>query len=63
MSEEEKKTDGEEKTIPRPEGYTIVKYLEFVVFLFWGTADILIVHIVGGCGNQQGGRRGISNFE
>ena len=26
MSEEEKKTDDEEKTIPRPEGYTIVKY-------------------------------------
>ena len=26
MSEEEKKTDGEEKTIPRLEGYTIVKY-------------------------------------
>ena len=28
MSEEEKKTDDEEKTIPRPEGYTIVKYAE-----------------------------------
>lgn len=26
MSEEEKKTNDEEKTIPRPEGYTIVKY-------------------------------------
>ena len=26
MSEEEKKTIDEEKTIPRPEGYTIVKY-------------------------------------
>ena len=31
MSEEQKKTDNEEKTIPNPEGYTIVKYLEFVV--------------------------------
>ena len=31
MSEKEKKTDVEEKTIPNPEGYTIVKYLEFVV--------------------------------
>ena len=28
MSEEEKKTDDEEKTIPRAEGYTIVKYAE-----------------------------------
>ena len=28
MSEEEKKTDDEEKTIQRPEGYTIVKYAE-----------------------------------
>lgn len=28
MSEEEKKTNDEEKTIPRPEGYTIVKYAE-----------------------------------
>ena len=39
MSEEEKKTNDEEKTIPRPEGYTIVKYAEgwttFVV-LFGG---------------------------
>ena len=39
MSEEEKKTDDEEKTIPRAEGYTIVKYAEgwttFVV-LFGG---------------------------
>ena len=26
MTEEEKKTNDEEKTIPRPEGYTIVKY-------------------------------------
>ena len=26
MSQEEKKTNDEEKTIPRPEGYTIVKY-------------------------------------
>ena len=31
MSEEEKKTNVEEKTVPQPEGYTIVKYLEFVV--------------------------------
>lgn len=36
MSEEEKKTDDEEKTIPNTEGYTIVKYLEFVVFLCYG---------------------------
>jgi hypothetical protein len=36
MRDEVKHTDNEEKTIPRPEGYTIVKYLEFVVFLFWG---------------------------
>ena len=31
MSEKEKKTNDEEKTVPQPEGYTIVKYLEFVV--------------------------------
>ncbi len=34
MSEEEKKTDDEEKTIPRPEGYTIVKYARgWVLFI------------------------------
>ena len=28
MSEKEKKANDEEKTIPRPEGYTIVRYAE-----------------------------------
>ena len=41
MSEEEKKTKNEEKTIPNPEGYTIVKYLEFVVLL--GSAFIWLL--------------------
>ena len=41
MTEEEKKTNDEEKTIPRPEGYTIVKYLEFVVLL--GSAFIWLL--------------------
>ena len=36
MSEKAKHTDNEEKTIPKPEGYTIVKYLEFVVFICYG---------------------------
>ena len=33
MSEEQKKTDDEGKTIPRPEGYTIVKYSMGWVFV------------------------------
>ena len=36
MSEEEKKNNDEGKTIPNPEGYTIVKYSQFVVFLCYG---------------------------
>ena len=39
MSEEQKKTNDEEKTNPRPEGYTIVKYAEG-----WGN---LIVYVLG----------------
>ena len=35
MSEEEKKTNDEGKTIPNQEGYTIVKYSEFVSFMFF----------------------------
>lgn len=33
MIEEEKKTDSEEKTIPNPEGYTIVKYAAGWVYI------------------------------
>ena len=36
MSEEQKKTDNEEKTIPNPEGYTIVKYAE-------GWVDLIVL--------------------
>lgn len=42
MSEEEKKTNDEGKTIPRPEGYTIVKYLEFVVFFCYGFFGVFV---------------------
>ena len=42
MSEEEKKTDVEGKTIPRPEGYTIVKYAAGWV---WFSVSILGVII------------------
>lgn len=35
MSEEEEKTDGEEKTIPRAEGYTIVKYAKGWADAIW----------------------------
>lgn len=42
MSEKEKKFNDEEKTIPRPEGYTIVKYLEFVVFLCYGFFGVFV---------------------
>lgn len=35
MSEEEKKTKDEEKTIPRPEGYTIVKYAKGWADFIW----------------------------
>lgn len=34
-----------EKTIPNPEGYTIVKYLEFVVFLCYAIGSLLAVAI------------------
>ena len=43
MSEEEKKTDDEGKTIPNPEGYTIVKYLEFVVVLCFIIGTLLSI--------------------
>lgn len=36
MSEEQKKINDEEKTIPKPEGYTIVKYAE-------GWADLIVL--------------------
>ena len=36
MTEEEKKTNDEEKTIPNPEGYTIVKYAE-------GWVDLIVL--------------------
>ena len=42
MSEEQKKINDEEKTIPNPEGYTIVKYLEFVVFLCYGFFGVFV---------------------
>ena len=42
MSEEQKKTSDEEKTIPNPEGYIIVKYLEFVVFLCYGFFGVFV---------------------
>ena len=45
MSEEEKKTDDEEKTIPRPEGYTIVKYASGWV-LFISMLFSLVIFIV-----------------
>ena len=41
MSEEEKKTNDGEKTIPRPEGYTIVKYAEG-----WVDLIVLVLGIV-----------------
>lgn len=48
MSEEEKKTEDEEKTIPRPEGYTIVKYSEgfmgLVVFPFGMMISVFVLY-------------------
>ena len=43
MNEEGKKLN--EKTIPNPEGYTIVKYLEFAVFLCYAIGSLLVVAI------------------
>ena len=45
MSVEEKKTDDEEKTIPRPEGYTIVKY-DFGWVLFISMFFGLVISVV-----------------
>lgn len=45
MSEEEKKTKDEEKTIPRPEGYTIVKYA-FGWVLFISMLFGLVISVV-----------------
>ena len=47
MSEEEKKTIDEEKTIPRPEGYTIVKYAAlWVLFLSLSLGMIISTFII-----------------
>ena len=43
MSEKGKKLN--EKTIPNPEGYTIVKYLEFVVFFCYAIGSLLAMVI------------------
>ena len=45
MSEEEKKIDDEEKTIPRPEGYTIVKFA-FGWVLFVSMLFSLVISVV-----------------
>ena len=45
MSEEIKQTDDEERTVPNPEGYIIVKYLEFVVFLCYAIGSLLALAI------------------
>ena len=45
MTEEEKKPNNEGKTIPKSEGYTIVKYMEFVVFLCYAIGSLLAMAI------------------
>ena len=45
MSEEEKKIDDEEKTIPTPEGYTIVKFA-FGWVLFVSMLFSLVISVV-----------------
>ena len=50
MSEEEKKTDDEEKTIPRPEGYIFVVYGEgmefFMVYILGTVLSIFILFAI-----------------
>ena len=58
MSEEEKKTDEEEKTIPRPEGYTIVKDS----FMAWILVTIIITIISVDVAHRIFGRIGDWQF-
>ena len=47
MSEKEKKINDEEKTIPRPEGYTIVKYAgrwEYIILLLGLFVCVFLTH-------------------
>lgn len=46
MSEKEKKTNDEGKTIPRPEGYTFVKYSYLFVCLFSGFGAFASIFIL-----------------